>query len=137
MQRLHHKAATLQPAARPLIDARAIDEELDVALHDLRKAAKRARYAGEALATRYGTPAKAWAARMEAIQETLGAHQDTVVIRAQLRDLALAAHTDGEDTFSYGRLHALEQARADTTTRDYRPGYRRAAKPRRHRWLHA
>jgi len=109
----------------------------DPLLHEIRKAAKRARYAGEALAPTYGKPAKRWAAAMEAIQGTLGAHQDTVVIRDQIRQLAVTAHLEGENAFTYGRLHALEQARGERTVRDYRPDWRHANRPKLHRWLHA
>ena len=109
----------------------------DAALHELRKAAKRARYAGEAMVPAHGRPARRWAARMESVQEVLGTHQDTVVIRTTLRELGVAAHLDGENAFTYGRLHALEQARAEAGTVDHRPQWERAADPRLHRWLHS
>jgi len=89
--------------------------EHDLLLHDVRKSAKRARYAGESLIGAFGKDAKRYAGRMAAIQEALGDHQDSVVIREQLLELAAAAAAAGENAFSYGRLHALEQARADRT----------------------
>ena len=89
--------------------------EHDLLLHDVRKSAKRARYAGDALVDAFGKDAKRYAGRMAAIQEALGDHQDSVVIREQLLELAAAAAAAGENAFSYGRLHALEQARADRT----------------------
>jgi CHAD domain-containing protein len=124
LERLHR---TLEEQADPI--------RRDLALHDLRKAAKRARYAGEALTSHYGDDAARWATAMEAVQEILGAHQDTVVIRDQLRLLATQAHAAGEDTFSYGRLHALEQARADSTAQQFTPIWERAADPALRRWL--
>ncbi|HET9655473.1 MAG TPA: CHAD domain-containing protein, partial [Kineosporiaceae bacterium] len=84
----------------------------DLALHEVRKAAKRARYAGEALAAEYGRPARRYAAGMKAVQDALGAHQDTVVIRQELRGLAEQAQASGEPSFTYGRLHAREEDRA-------------------------
>ena len=57
---------------------------------------------------------------MEALQEVLGAHQDALVVQAVLVELADAAAAAGEDTFTYGRLHAREQARADEAEREGR-----------------
>ncbi|MGB7983454.1 MAG: CHAD domain-containing protein [Candidatus Nanopelagicales bacterium] len=125
VKRLHRAAAAEPDPARR-----------DPLLHEIRKAAKRARYAGEALVPTHGAPAKTWAEAMEAIQETLGAHQDTVVIRQTIREIAVAAHLAGENGFTYGRLHALEQARAEATALDYEPEYDRASRTKLHRWLH-
>jgi CHAD domain-containing protein len=60
---------------RKLVDQAGAEEDPhlhDELLHEVRKAAKRARYAGESLVPTYGRPAKAWAVRMEGIQEALG-----------------------------------------------------------------
>ena len=129
MRRLHHQIE--QAAAEPGTTA----QEHDHLLHELRKAAKRARYAGESLTPAYGRKAKDWARRIEAIQEILGAHQDTVVIREQLRAMAVSAFLDGKNAFTFGRLHALEQARADLTERDYSAAWKAAATKPGHRWL--
>lgn len=82
------------------------------ALHEARKDGKRLRYAAEAALPM--KPKKA-AALMEAahgIQKILGDHQDSVVTRALLRRLGATAFQQGENGFSYGRLHALEQTAA-------------------------
>ena len=55
--------------------------ERDLALHEVRKAAKRLRYAAESARPVFGKRAKRLAARAEAVQELLGEHQDTVVAR--------------------------------------------------------
>ena len=60
----------------------------DHLLHEVRKAAKRVRYAGESAAAVLGAKATALAERMEEGQEVLGAHQDSVVVRDLLRRLA-------------------------------------------------
>jgi CHAD domain-containing protein len=109
--------------------------EHDVLLHEVRKAAKRARYAGESMAATYGQHAKAWAAAMEAIQEALGEHQDSVVIRAELLELARQAQLAGEPSFSYGRLHAMEQNRAADTETRFEHAWRDASRKKLHRWL--
>ena len=85
--------------------------EREELLHDARKAAKRARYAGESVSRVFGKDAAAFAAAMEDVQEALGEHQDSVLTRERLRDLA--RHTSSTDAaFLYGRLHALEEAGA-------------------------
>ncbi|GAB2829700.1 CYTH and CHAD domain-containing protein [Streptomyces daliensis] len=84
----------------------------DVAAHEARKAAKRTRYAAEVARPVFGERAKRYAKRMTELQELLGEHQDSVVARAALRDLALQAHAAGEPSFSYGVMHAHETARA-------------------------
>jgi CHAD domain-containing protein len=84
----------------------------DHPLHDVRKAAKRARYAAESVTPVVGKPAKRLAKALERIQETLGDHQDSVVERVWLRDLGMRAHLAGENAWTFGRLHALAEARA-------------------------
>jgi CHAD domain-containing protein len=86
---------------------------MDHHLHEVRIAAKRARYAAEAVRPVIGKPAKAVATAMEEVQETLGNHQDAVVERQWLRDLSVRAFLAGENGFTFGRLHGLTDARAE------------------------
>jgi CHAD domain-containing protein len=88
-------------------------------LHEIRKAAKRVRYAAEAAASVLGRRAALLAADAEQMQETLGAHQDSVGTRSTLRGIAVRSHLDGENAFTTGRLHALEQARAKDSRDDF------------------
>jgi CHAD domain-containing protein len=60
----------------------------DPALHEVRRRAKHARYATESLAVLDSDWPEAVAARAEALQEILGEHQDRVVARAWLEDIA-------------------------------------------------
>jgi CHAD domain-containing protein len=80
----------------------------DVALHDARKAYKRARYAAEALAPDAGAPAHRLAKRLRVLQDILGEYQDTVVGAQLLRDLGMRAYLDGDNAFSYGLLYARQ-----------------------------
>lgn len=107
----------------------------DQLLHAARKRAKAARYAAESVAEVFGKPAKRLAAAMEELQEVLGEHQDGVVTREVLRELGAGASRSGENGFTFGRLHALEQARADAAVVRW-PAVRKAAsKPSLRRWL--
>ncbi len=91
----------------------------DEGLHDVRKASKRLRYAAE-FAVDYGAGggrkrrkilrrAQRTATAARRVQTILGQHQDSVVARALVRDLAVAAGRDGETGFMLGRLHAREE----------------------------
>ena len=105
--------------------AAASGEARDHLLHEVRKAAKQARYAGEAVAPVVGRRATRFAERAEAVQEALGEHQDSVVARAVLRRLAVQAHLARENAFTFGRLHGLEQSKADAALRAFEPAWGR------------
>ncbi|MFF0444859.1 CHAD domain-containing protein [Streptomyces sp. NPDC004609] len=93
-------------------------ESRDLALHDARKAAKRTRYAAEAAVPALGKPAKRFAGRMKDLQTVLGDHQDSVVARDALRNLAVQAHAAGESAFTWGLLYAREQSTAAELERE-------------------
>ncbi|MFB7905895.1 CHAD domain-containing protein [Kitasatospora sp. NPDC056076] len=87
--------------------------ERDGALHEARKAAKRARYAGETAAPAVGAAAERYAERMKAVQEVLGEHQDAVVAAAALASRPAAAGEPFACGVLYaGQLAAAEAARA-------------------------
>ncbi|MFK4222705.1 CHAD domain-containing protein [Streptomyces sp. NPDC019890] len=104
-------------------------EARDLAMHDARKAAKRARYAGEAATPALGKVAKKFAKRMKAVQTVLGDHQDSVVAREALRNLAIQAHAAGESAFTWGLLYGQEQAQAAERERELPEVWRKAADP--------
>ncbi|WP_069885106.1 CYTH and CHAD domain-containing protein [Streptomyces luteocolor] len=93
-------------------------QDRDLAMHDARKAAKRARYAGEAAVPALGRPAGRFAKRMKAVQTVLGEHQDSVVARDALRTLAVQAHLAGESAFTWGLLYGQEEAAAADQERE-------------------
>ncbi|GAA0726341.1 CYTH and CHAD domain-containing protein [Dactylosporangium roseum] len=80
----------------------------DERLHEARKAYKRARYAAELIEPFAGKPAGRLADRLTDLQDVLGAHQDSLVTGALLRDYAVRAHADGDNAFTYGLLHARQ-----------------------------
>ena len=108
-------------------------EEREELLHDARKAAKAARYAGESVSPVFGADATRFAEAMEEVQEALGEHQDSVLLRARLRELALSA-TSVEAAFLYGRLHALEEAQADRFQDHFAEAWKAAGRKSLHRW---
>ena len=128
---------------RSYTDVRRIVEQADATpegaereelLHDARKAAKRSRYAGESVSRVFGTDALAFAEAMEGVQEALGEHQDSVLTRERLRELAL--HTSSTAAaFLYGRLHALEESRAQEMEQHFTDAWKAAGRRSLHRWL--
>lgn len=80
-------------------------------LHDVRKKAKAARYAYDALVPVFGDDAEEASRRWERVTEELGEFQDTIVVTARLRELAAAAEAADESSFTYGVLVEREQER--------------------------
>jgi len=98
--------------------------------HELRRAAKRMRYAYETLEPVW--PRATERARLAATEltEVLGERQDTVVARSVLLELADVATAAGESAFTYGRLHALEQDREAELLEEAERVWRRLKKRR-------
>ena len=107
----------------------------DLAVHEVRKKAKRLRYAAESAVPVFGARASALRASTTRIQETLGRHQDAVVAQDALRGFAIQAHRNGEDTFTFGRLHALEQQRAIRAELDFDHAWAKVPHRGLRRWI--
>ncbi|MFJ6938842.1 CHAD domain-containing protein [Streptomyces sp. NPDC101132] len=103
--------------------------ERDLALHDARKAAKRARYAAEAATPALGKPAKRLAKRLKKVQTLLGDHQDGVVAREALRGLAAQAYGAGESAFTWGLVFGREEALGDLRERELPAVWKKASDP--------
>ncbi|GCB49439.1 CYTH and CHAD domain-containing protein [Streptomyces sp. NL15-2K] len=88
-------------------------QDRDLALHEARKKAKRTRYAAEAATRALGEHAIDLLRSMKSLQGLLGDHQDSVMTREALRDLAGQAHAAGESAFTYGVLYGHEERRAE------------------------
>lgn len=102
------------------------------ALHEVRKSAKRLRYAAEAAVPIFGKKAARIAKAAEDIQTILGEHQDSVICREKLYSLTTAppGAEEAKIGFAYGRLHALEQHRAAEARSDFLQVWR-ASPPKR------
>ncbi|MCH8614253.1 CHAD domain-containing protein [Arsenicicoccus dermatophilus] len=66
------------------------------ALHEVRKGAKRLRYAAESTGVVLGLRAKQLARSAAALSEVLGEHQDSVITQEAIRDLGMRAQRHGE-----------------------------------------
>jgi CHAD domain-containing protein len=89
-------------------------EDRDAAIHEARKATKRARYAAEAAMPALAGKARRQAAQAKELQQLLGDHHDSVVARTVLLDLAAAARAAGHDTFTYGLMYQSQVCEAAT-----------------------
>lgn len=76
----------------------------EVALHEVRKAAKDLRYSAEAVRPSAGRDARRLAKRAKRVQSVLGDQHDAVVARGTARDIGIHAHLAGENAFTFGLL---------------------------------
>lgn len=112
------RKAAKAAAAAALADS----EDRDEALHKIRKRAKRLRYTAAAV----GDTAVSELAKT--VQSVLGDHQDSAVSREHLTHQAEAAHTAGEDTFTYGVLYQQELALGEDSEQQVEPALRKLKK---------
>ncbi|MEV4052169.1 CYTH and CHAD domain-containing protein [Amycolatopsis sp. NPDC049688] len=130
LRKVAKKLSRAEAAARGLAG-----DELGTALHAVRKKAKQARYAADTVKPVYGKKLEKWRKNVKAVQQTLGAHQDTVVGRDVLHHLAIAGHGEGQNTFVFGLLHAQDAGRAAELRGTFAREWRRLRKGGRPGWL--
>ncbi len=111
-------------------NAVASGSELD--LHRTRLAAKRARYACETAALAVGEPAARLGVEVGALQDLLGAHQDAVVLRDWLRQVA---RQHPSLALAASELAGMEAARARDTADGWVAVWRRVNRKRLRRWM--
>jgi CHAD domain-containing protein len=108
----------------------------NVALHQARKAAKRARYASEVMTPVIGKKARRFAKQMKKVQSVLGEHQDAVIARQVERELGISAHLAGENAFSYGLLYGRDACAGPRLQAQAQRTWKRASRPRYRRWMY-
>ncbi|MDX6333263.1 MAG: hypothetical protein QOG05_603 [Streptosporangiaceae bacterium] len=106
----------------------------ELAFHEARKAAKRARYAGEAVSLAIGKDARRFTKHMKKIQSVLGDHQDAVVARDVDRELGISAHLAGENAFTFGLLYEREDQRAARLRAKAQRTWKQIPRPRFSHW---
>jgi CHAD domain-containing protein len=109
------------------------DDPPDEALHDVRKRAKRCRYAAEAVAPVVGKRARDFAKAVAGVQEVLGEHQDAVVARAWLGKAA--ADASASEAYAAGMLAGVELAAAATSRDAFPAAWKAASKKSLRGWL--
>ncbi|WP_148613272.1 CYTH and CHAD domain-containing protein [Nocardioides rubriscoriae] len=109
----------------------------DVALHEARKAAKRLRYACEVLEPWWGKDATRLRKAVQEITRVLGDRQDAVVGAVDLVRIAHEATAAGENAFTYGVLHARDQARSRELEAEFELVWASASRRGLRDWLEA
>lgn len=97
--------------------------------------AKRLRYTAESTVPVLRRRARKLAASAKGVQGALGEHQDTVMSRQRLRDYGVRAHLNGENGFTFGRLHALEQMHAYAAERAFETAWNTIPRKNMRRWV--
>jgi CHAD domain-containing protein len=126
-----HVRRTYRRTARKVANLDGTDE----ALHDVRKAAKRVRYAAEVAMPAVGKPANRTRKRARTVTKILGDHQDSVVVRPVVRELGAQAHAAGENGFTFGLLHERQRIRADEAEERFGDAWARLGAKKHRRWL--
>jgi CHAD domain-containing protein len=132
----HPESHSEDPAGRTRKVLKKADAELDAAtrsgvdeeLHDARKTYKKARYAVEVIQPEYGKPAKQLVKALTALQDGLGAHQDSTVAREVLREI-------GPDSFHFGVLYGRQEQVGKETLREVPALVRASRRKKVRRWL--
>ncbi|WP_026412741.1 CYTH and CHAD domain-containing protein [Actinomadura oligospora] len=87
-------------------------EDVEIARHDVRKAAKRVRYAAETATPVLGADAERTRRDAKAVQTALGEHMDALITMRRIEAIA-AGVRDPAEAFTLGRIHGVEQRAAD------------------------
>jgi CHAD domain-containing protein len=146
----HVTAAAQQPCSEvlpPLVakawkrlnrDVRKLDlEGHDEDWHETRKAAKKTRYATEALVPVFGAPAKALAEQVERVTELLGEHQDAAIAAQTVATMAGQRGIAGATGFALGLLHGLQRDEIRAARRGLFAIWPEVHRPKLRRWLDA
>jgi CHAD domain-containing protein len=124
---IDHRIRALFAAIRSA-DAKTDPPRHDLALHEVRKAAKELRYGAEVLLAIKPKRARRLVEVAKQLQDVLGEQHDTVVVRHSLERLATGAFFDGENSFTYGRMHRTEQDLGEDAEARYEKLLRRIPK---------
>jgi CHAD domain-containing protein len=132
----HQDAGALRRARKALRKAdRLLDEAIaggeTAELHEARKAYKQGRYAVEIFAPSAGKPGRRLVRALTDLQDVLGAHQDSVVARELLREVADSA----PDGFGYGVLWARQEQVGDRTRAELPPVVVESRRTKVRSWL--
>ena len=109
--------------------------ERDEWYHEIRKAAKRLRYAAESVEPAFGAPATTLAEAAEDLQEVLGEHQDSVVARAGAARARRPDPSGRRQRLHHRPAARAEQVRGDAAVADFAVAWEALTKKQIRRWL--
>lgn len=99
--------------------------EREEKFHDMRKSAKKLRYAAEAVGAATDLKTKRLYNACKDLQSSLGDFQDAVTSRDKLLQMAQTAHRRGEDSFGYGLLYQRERYEGLKALQEYSEGVKK------------
>jgi CHAD domain-containing protein len=105
----------------------------DEQLHAVRIAAKRCRYAAEAVAPVMGKPARRFAETVAELQQTLGDYNDSVVTTAWLQ--GAVAEMEGSTAFIAGTLSEKERGQASKLRTAWPEVWTKLSRKKLHSWM--
>jgi CHAD domain-containing protein len=115
------------------------DSSPDEDYHEVRKRAKRARYAAEAVAPALGPRrerrAKRFANRAAGVQDVLGALQDCVVAQDTIEQFVSERPREGRTDFAAGRLLEREHAGRARARKKFAGSWRKLDRKQRRSWM--
>jgi CHAD domain-containing protein len=116
---------------------RGVDDAPDrgAELHEVRKDAKRVRYAAETLEPAWGKDARRLVKAAKKLTSHLGELQDTAMSRSDLLELAREADEAGESSMTWGLLLGREEQRAADLDHGFPRAWKRASRKKLRRWL--
>ena len=115
--------------------ANSIQAAPDDEWHEVRKRAKRARYATDAAAPAIGSAALDLGVALAAVTDALGAHQDAAIAADTWLGIALADPDNHSLAITAGRLIERERAAVIACRRDYPRRWADATQDRLTAWL--
>jgi CHAD domain-containing protein len=110
-------------------------DDRDAQLHEVRKDAKRLRYAAEAVHPVWGKDAKRLAKAAKKLTSHLGVRQDTVISRPDLLEIAASADAEGESSVTWGVLLVREEERAAELDAELPALWKKVSRKKLRRWL--
>ncbi len=131
---VHHDWVRLEKRARRAEHATSPGEH-DAALHEVRKSAKRLRYAAESAVPVLGDRAGMLAARCAAIQDALGDHHDSVVTRHVLQRVHTSADDRAHSRAVLKRLDVREAHHAQAHEQEYAAALAELVQHHKRHWL--
>jgi CHAD domain-containing protein len=103
--------------------------------HEVRKAAKRVRYATEPLIPVYGKQAKRLGKAMKRVQSLLGDHQDSAETRRELHQMSDRAASARVNAYSLGVLDVRQEQRAVIKRSEFKSTWDKASRKKLRTWL--
>ncbi len=133
-KRVRHDYKRLHRAVKN--SGRAHDEaDYSRRLHEVRKAAKRVRYATEPLIPMRGKKAERFMKAMKRVQSVLGDHQDGAVTRLAVRELSDRATAKGVNAYALGVLDVRQEQHAAEKRSQFGATWDKASRKKLRAWL--